>query len=452
MIRRPCDMSFNTLLATIAIIVSLALGSCGRMTNATLAPARVPASDTQGGGGTGGGGGGGAADEMIAGQVVVTLAPGTDPGVLASTYSATLIDYEADERTATFAPIAPQTDLALQTALLADPRVVTAEANLYLETAEARQQSFAFDDGAGASAGISEQPAVQAIRLNAAHEVATGKGVTIAILDTGIDRRHTMLRAAYAGGVDFVDDDNDPSEFANGLDDDSDGNIDEAYGHGTHVAGIVHVVAPEARLLAVRVLDADGRGDIQAIAAGVRWAVAHGAKVINLSLGSLTRADALQNALEEAEDKGVIVLASAGNWGSDTPVEFPARSTHVAAIAAVDANANPATFSSYGRIIALSAPGVGVRSTYPGNQYRLWSGTSMAAPFVAGTVALLAEMHPSWNLVQMMERISETVQPVVGDNGDFGAGALDAGAALTPDARSRIDDVPPAEDIRPGRR
>lgn len=76
----------------------------------------------------------------------------------------------------------------------------------------------------------------------------------------------------------------------------------------------------------------------------------------------------------------------------------------------------------------------------------------MATPFVTGTVALLSEVHPDWHLLQMRARLNATAQPVEGNNGDFGAGALDAGAALAPDARSRIDDVPPAEDIRPGHR
>lgn len=436
------------ILAAIGIVISLALVSCGRMTHSTVAPARATSTPGQGGGGGGGGGG----DELIAGEIVVTLAPGVEPAALAAELGAIVVDYEAEERAVTFAPVPPQTDAGLQAALLADPRVLTAEANLWLESAEARQQSFAFDDGAGSATDFAEQPAIEAIHLAHAHEVAMGQGITIAILDTGIDPMHPMLRSAYAGGLDLVDGDDDPTEVANGIDDDGDGNIDEAYGHGTHVAGIVHLVAPSARLLSVRVLDSDGRGDIMAIAAGVRWAVDHGAKVINLSLGSLTRADALQNALEEAENRGVIVIASAGNWGANDPVEFPARSSHVAAIAAVDASSNPATFSSFGNIIALSAPGVGVRSTYPGRQYRLWSGTSMAAPFVTGTVALLAEMHPSWDLRAMMTRLALTAMPVIGDNGDFGAGALDAGAALAPDMRSRIDDVPPPEEIRPARR
>jgi hypothetical protein len=421
--------------AGIFALASLLLASCGHSLPGSLTAPRVRQDRPQIGAG-----GGGAHD--IEGQVMVTLIAGVDPASIAADHGATLVEYEADERVASFLPGALQTPAALLEALTADGRILTSEPNSWLETAETRQSSFAFDDGANTPQTFIEQPSRQAIRLEEAHEVAFGAGVTVAILDTGIDPRHPLLRHAYAGGWDFVDHDADPTELRDGFDDDGDGNIDEAFGHGTHVAGIVHMVAPEARLLALRVLDADGRGDVVQIAAGVRWAVAHGAKVINLSLGTLSSSDALQHSLGDAENAGVIVITSAGNWGAETPVEFPARSSHVAAVAAVDANAEPALFSSFGHIVALSAPGVGVRSTYPGGGYRLWSGTSMAAPFVAGTAALLAEVHPDWTLRPMMLRMMDTASPVASQGDAFGAGALDAGAALAPDRRSHVDDEP----------
>ncbi len=427
----------------IASLLMILTASCGGSLTTSVAPARSPVGASSGGSGGGGGG------KNITGQVVVTLAQGADPGAIAASYHAMLIDYEADQREASFMPGSGQTALELQALLTVDPRVLTAEPNDWLETAETRQQSFAFDDGSGTPDSFAEQASAATIHLARAHDIALGTGVMVAILDSGIDPRHPLLRSVYAGGIDMVDRDGDPSDTRDFIDNDSDGLVDEGFGHGTHVAGIVHLVAPEARLLAVRVLDSDGRGSLFDIAAGVRWAVDHGAKVINLSLGSIKSSDALQNALSEAEERGVVVITSAGNWGSDTPVEFPARSSHVAAIAAVDAAAYPAVFSSYGQIVALSAPGVGVRSTFPGGGYRVWSGTSMAAPFVAGTCALLAENHPDWNLVQMLARLAATAAPVGGGGGYFGAGVLDAGAALASDRRSHIDDPPVVEELRP---
>ncbi len=440
----PILCSHAALTLLLAFTLATLSTSCGRSLTTTAAPVR----DTQKNA-SGSGSGGAQHGDAIDGQVVVTLAEGASAYTIAADLNAIVAECDYDEHTASFVPGSGQTPAVLQALLAGDARVLTAEPNAWLETAETRQQSFAFDDGFGTPQTVGEQPAAAAIHLDAAHEVALGSGVVMAILDTGIDPRHPMLRHAYAGGWDFVDGDADPTDTRDLVDNDGDGLVDEGFGHGTHVAGIMHLVAPEARLLVVRVLDSDGRGDVLDIAAGVRWAVDHGAKVLNLSLGSLNGSDALQHALADAENRGVVVISSAGNWGADTPVEFPARSSHVAAIAAVDAAATPAAFSSFGHMVALSAPGVGVRSAYPGGGYRLWSGTSMSAPFVAGTAALLAEAHPHWTLVQMLERIKSTASPVSGEGEDFGAGALDCGAALALDRRSHIDDVPVPEELRP---
>lgn len=430
-----------TMLATMLAMVLTT--SCGRSLTATVTPVREAsqlASVSKGGTSAG--------SSDIDGQVVVMLAAGADPSAIAAAHQATLLEYEADEQSASLLPAAGQTSLELQTSLSTDPRVASAEPNFWLETAETRQQSFAFDDGSGTPQTFAEQPAAEAIHVGQAHEIADGTGVTVAILDSGIDPRHPLLRRAYAGGIDLVDGDDDPTDVKDATDNDGDGLIDEGFGHGTHVAGIIHLVAPEAKLLAVRVLDSDGRGSLFDIATGVRWAMEHGAKVINMSLGSLRGSDALQNALAEAEARGIVVISSAGNWGAESPVEFPAKSSHVAAIAAVDVAAVPASFTSFGHNIALSAPGVGVRSTYPGGGYRLWSGTSMSAPFVAGTCALLAENHPEWSLAQMLFRLAASAGPIVGEADDFGAGALNTGAALEPDRRSRTEGTGGNEVVR----
>ena len=430
----------------VGLLLSISIASCDRSPVSTMAPVRQTSSTAVAGRGQ-------VADDLRDREVVVTLAPGVDPATIASKYDAVLVKDGADPTAASLAPAPGETQAELQLSLASDPGVLTAEPNSWLETAESRQQSFAFDDGFGSAATFEEQPAADAIHLNAAHEVALGQGVKVAILDTGVDARHTLLWSAYAGGIDLVSGDNDPTERRDFKDNDGDGQTDEAFGHGTHVAGIIHLVAPQAGLLIVRVLDDDGRGRLIDIVAGVRWAVANGAKVINLSLGSLEKSDALQLALRDAKHSGVVVITSAGNWGNDKPEEYPARSHYVAAIAAVDASAQPAKFSSYGDIVALSAPGVGVRSTYPGGGYRLWSGTSMAAPFVAGTCALLAEIHPDWTLSQMLDRIEGTTGKVRGKSSSraskFGAGILDAGAALQPDLPSNIEPAMPEASTRP---
>ncbi len=386
-------------------------------------------------------------------QVVITFAPGSSVSELATEYGASIVTSEAGERTASLRPVGGQTAAELMAQLQLDGRIVTAEPNKWMEPAEARQQSFAFDDGFGSAATFSEQPAALNLHLGRAHEVATGKGVKVAIIDTGADLMHPALRHSIIGGWDFINNDAIAADQKDYQDNDRDGRVDEAFGHGTHVAGIVHLVAPDAQLLIVRVLDADGRGDIVNVAAGVRWAVEQGAKVINLSLGSTERSDALQNVLEDAENAGIVIISTAGNWGSDKLVDFPGKSTHTMCVAAVDNNNSGASFSSYGSEIELSAPGVAVRSPFPGGGYRLWSGTSMSAPFVAGAAALLAQVHPNWSLVETQTRLEDTAAsigsvPAGASKNQFGKGALDVGAALAPDFT--LNPVPGVnEDIRP---
>ena len=394
------------------------------------------------------------ATQGLENQVAITLVEGVSAAEIAAQHGAIVVSAEAGERTASLRPVAGQSASTLMDQLAIDGRVITSEPNTWFEPAEARQQSFAFDDGSGTPATYIEQPIAGLLELDRAHDVATGKGVKVAIIDTGADMKHSMLRRSIVGGWDFVANDADPTDARDFIDNDRDGRVDEAWGHGTHVAGLVHLVAPEAQLLIVRVLDAEGRGDVVNVAAGVRWAMENGAKVINLSLGLTTRSDALQNVLEDAENAGVLVIAPSGNWGTSSIVDFPGKSTHTACIAATDAAGNGASFSSYGSDVELSAPGVAVRSTYPGGGYRLWSGTSMSAPLVAGAAALLAEKHPLWDLVLLQDRLQSTARalrsaPPGASTQQFGAGVLNVGAALAPDFVPNQD--PPVEQIRPVR-
>lgn len=373
--------------------------------------------------------------DAVTGQVVATLQPGTSPNDIIATFGGTVLEWESDERFVTLTPPTGTSTLTYITQLLGDARVRTAEENENLEDAESRQQSFAFDDGLGSPEQYLEQSASRTIGLDAAHAVSLGAGIKVAILDTGADLTHPALLGHITGGIDFVQGDASPAEALNGVDDDGDGRTDEAYGHGTHVAGLVALAAPQAQLLVVRVLDADGRGDINNVASGLRWAVQNGARVINLSLGMLRASDAIQDAMDDAESQGVVVIASAGNWGAENPKEYPARSSHASAIAACDSAQTPAAFTSYAGYVRLSAPGVALRSAYPGGLYRLWSGTSMSAPLVSGTAALLFAQNPGWTDRDVLQQMQDRSRAIVGatsqQNGKLGAGVLHAGDALT---------------------
>jgi len=330
-------------------------------------------------------------------------------------------------------------DLAAR--LMLDPRVIAAERNAVIETAETRQESYASDDGFGSLQSALGQPAVESLGLEEAHRVSDGSRVKVAVLDTGADPSHRWLRHRIAGGVDYVEYDDDFTDRGDGLDGDGDGRTDEAFGHGTHVAGIVALTAPRARLMIVRVLDADGRGDIAAVTAGLRWAIDRGADVVNLSLGMLHPSLCIERMLEDAAAAGTIVVASAGNAGAEFPREYPAASPLALAVAASDAFARSATFTSFGDHVALSAPGVGVRSAYPGSGWRLWSGTSMSAPFVSGAAALLKSRHAGWTRIEVAARLGESTRPLVAvrldQRGKLGRGVLHVGDALAADRPGR---------------
>jgi thermitase len=399
------------------VVLAFALTSCGRAPSTAPDPMRAPRSDIG-----------------DVGDVVITLADGADAQAVATQYGAQLVSVQFG--VAVLRPSSTDPTDALLTQLKSDSRVTTSEPNAVLEPAEALQRTIAFDDGFGTLATYAEQPAGTDIGLYAAHYISVGENVPVAILDTGIDPTHPAVATHIGGGIDLVDHDSNPTDVRSFTDTNGNGLIDEAYGHGTHIAGIVALVAPRAKLLIVRVLDANGRGDVQTVAAGIRWAVAQGARVINMSLGMTTASPAIEAALALAAKNAVVCVASAGNWGASSPEDYPARSPYVIATAAVDAANRVADFSSYGSFVALAAPGVSVRSAYPGGLWRMWSGTSMSAGFVSGTAALLLADHRSWFPSDVELRLQSTAAPVWGAGtraAMYGAGALSAGAALAPD-------------------
>ena len=229
------------------------------------------------------------------------------------------------------------------------------------------------------------------LKLNApaAWKVTKGKGVRVAVLDTGVDVNHPDLAPRIADPADLKDFSNSPF-----------GVVDKQ-GHGTHCAGSVLAsgplpgCAPEASLIVAKVLGDKGSGGVDGIAKGIRWSVSRNADIISMSLGG-PRADSfIPPALAEAEAAGVIVFAAAGNEGPGAnTVGFPGGYPLCVTVGAVDTRLNTANFSSRGSAVFVAAPGVNIRSTYPGGQYATMSGTSMATPNLAGVCALWIAAHP----------------------------------------------------------
>jgi hypothetical protein len=255
-------------------------------------------------------------------------------------------------------------------------------------------------------------------------------GPVIAVLDTGVDVDHPALRSRVApGGVDLVDNDSDPREVADGVDNNGDGTVDEAYGHGTYVAGIIRLIAPSARLLPIRILDSDGDSSAWRIAKGLLAARAAGATIVNLSLGAGNLGRLVERIVKDVTETSVIVVAAAGNDG-DERYRYPAAYGEVISVAAFDGrDAQRADFTNHGSWVQLAAPGVDIDSTYPGGRYARWGGTSAAAPVVTAAAALLrqvAPLMPADHVAGLLYSYARQGTPF-----DFtGHGALNANAAL----------------------
>lgn len=296
------------------------------------------------------------------------------------------------------------------------------------------RQLYEWEWGGSDYARYYHQPAVQRTNLAIAQAVATGAGATVAVLDTGIDLNHPVLSGSLTTArYDFIDDDGTPEDTFNYVDDDGDGFVDEAAGHGTHVAGIVHLIAPEARLMPLRVLDSDGQGNIFIVSEAILYAVAHGADVVNLSLGTAQPSTLLQDVVAEAAARGVVVVGAAGNLNADVP-QFPAAAACALAVTAVNPGLVKSTYASYGRWVDLAAPGDRIYSTYPDSGFAWWKGTSMAAAFVAGQSALIRGTDPDLSPEDVGILISNTAKSVDKQNpqyrGLLGAGQVDIGRSL----------------------
>jgi subtilisin family serine protease len=287
----------------------------------------------------------------------------------------------------------------------------------------------------GAAEPVESQYAAASVNLTKAQQLSNGSNVTVAVIDTGVQFAHPALAGALLPGWDFVGNDPDASETLNGLDDDGDGQIDEGAGHGTHVAGIVHRVAPAAKILPVRALDDDGSGTMWNVTEGMYWAANHGAKIVNLSLGTHGSAKPLRVAVTELAAENVLVVAAAGNNGRDRAM-FPAAAPEAIAVGSVGTGDVVSTFSNFGNWIDVMAPGENIHSTYafPADGYAMNSGTSMATPWVAGEAALIASLRPSATIASLTTAIKAGATNIDHLNpplaGKLGAGRIDIAASL----------------------
>jgi thermitase len=303
------------------------------------------------------------------------------------------------------------------------------------------------------------------IRLSGAQKLAPnlGRGVKIAVIDTGVDLQHPGLKGvvgdasqpnhltASTDWKDFVDGDASPQEVLSGT--------GEGYGHGTGVAGVILQVAPYATIMPIRVLGPDGSGDVTNVVSAIQWAMDHGAKIINLSLGTTARVDAISSMITAATSKGIYVVTASGNT-NDTNVLYPAADAQDATrggaklisvgstgsgnligaylggttttAAGIDQKSQ---FSTFGPKIEIVAPGEIMTTLLPESKIGDWTGTSFAAPVVAGTLALaLGEPLTTAQSALVGSAITLTANKVDACNptlvGQLGKGRLDAEAFM----------------------
>lgn len=374
-----------------------------------------------------------AADAGVPRQIALKLRSGDSlPGIL-SAYALTLQKRLGPRPMFLVRTVNPEDVNATVAALRADARVAFAEPNFRTRGPEARKRSVW---AIGSASDYAEQWAPAQLGLVEAHAATQGAGIKVAVIDTGVDYGHPALAGRLLPGIDYVDKDNDPSERGT--------TADLAFGHGTHVAGLVALSAPAAKLLPLRVLDPKGQGNIWAVAEALLYAAdpdldpatPDQAQVINLSLGTTSPTRLLDTVVElvtcsdddddEDDDDnsdpgfngdrercnlqhGSVVVAAAGNGGSAREVQYPAgeRAEGALSVAASTEDSKIADFSNRGSWIQIAAPGAGITSTVPGGGYGIWSGTSMATPLVAGIAALAKARNPDWKPVDVTKRLTD---------------------------------------------
>jgi serine protease len=279
----------------------------------------------------------------------------------------------------------------------------------------------------------SKQWNLRGINVEQAWDDSKGEGVTVAVIDTGVSKVPDFAETKFVEGYDFVNDRNDASDDQ---------------GHGTHVAGTIAQstnnaygvagIAYKAQIMPIKVLSASGGGTISDIAEGIKFAADNGAKVINMSLGGGGDSQLLREAIDYADKKGTVIIAAAGNENQNAS-SYPARYPKVLSVAAIDASGKKAPYSNFGAGIDISAPGGSETGKIIQNTidpktgeaiFVGYQGTSMAAPHVAGVAALIVSVNDT-TPENIRKILQESTRKISEDPlNHYGAGQLDAAAAV----------------------
>ncbi len=412
-----------------------------------------------------------AVQEFRKGEVVVELRPGASIDAVNARIKTTTLKNLYGTNFYLLATPKQKKEVKFRKKLAKDPDVLSAALNPVVSNpALFGRSTMSFPDGFATPGKTHEEFINQTqlftlLKLEQAHARSTGRGIIIAVIDTGLDYQHSMLSAHVwqdsrpnadipndgidndndgliddYRGWDFVDNDNDPRE----LPDDPNKTV---AGHGTFIAGIISKIAPDAVIMPIRAFPVSGVADEFTVASAIKYAADQGAKIINLSFGMPEFSSLLDDAIRYAKERGSILIAAAGNENSEAP-QFPASALDVLAVSAIDLNSQRAHFSNFGEYVDVSAPGVKLISAYPGAEggYAQWSGTSFAAPFAAGEAALIAALDT--NIPDIKKTIEDAAINIDAQNpgfsGKLGKGRLDL---LKPLECLNTDCAPPVRSL-----
>lgn len=330
-------------------------------------------------------------DSFQTGEIIVGLAPGAD-----------INDFNARFGTF-FKEQIPGTDqylLGLPAGISVKEKLAEVAEDIDLEfsgpnynfqSAEVRQRSQAFIDQRSQAfidgqspVNFYGQPSLKNLHLAEAQQMTRGWGVTVAVIDTGIDFNHPLFTGRIAYPVyDFVDDDTNPTDEVGGA----------GYGHGTFVSGLIALTAMGARIMPIRAFDQNGFGTSFNVAKAIRFAADNGARITNMSFGLLEKDKLIDDAITYSHNKSFQV-AAVGNDNSNS-LHFPSvRKTKTFGVTSTNNNDTKAVFSNFGREVQAAAPGVNLYSAYPGNRWAYWSGTSFSTALVSGQAALMLQVNP----------------------------------------------------------
>lgn len=286
--------------------------------------------------------------------------------------------------------------------------------NFFADPMQPVQGSLPISDGISSNDYLI-QPAITTIDLPGAQAVSTGLGVKVAVLDGGVDYTHPAFGGSVVSGYDYIDQDGDAFDETGGANS----------GHGTFVAGVIHMVAPDAQIVAYRVSDTAGQADGYIVAEAILQALNDGCRVINISMVMYGEHAAIRGAIRHCYRNGCVTVVASGN-GTDSIPRYPASDGTGISVAALDSESVLTDFSCYGTHIDVCAPGAEICSPFTDSSYAVWSGSSFAAPFVAGQAALIAAHEPGFSGFHVKSCIVGSGTDIDDLNPDY-AGLLGAG-------------------------